>query len=317
MGVGEGILACPTKNDLPGGIMIHVPFALRLHTFGLQRLHDPNWTGGDLYDHLKRYMRRHGEPNGVLFKTLDRGVLWLLGGWLFDDLLSPQRLRDDVAERNLGGEYLMWHLEEVAAFIVTISGHDVRGVDQVEKVITRLAGLYGSDEAAYLERLDGEDTQDELLARYEEMFEANASVLKQARDSYAVNYADRVFHDRELCSYISQLILAIGIDGGLGEGEEPSQWVERCEWPEWAKGALRARERGACALCGNNLVLELEGDAQIDHIVPISRGGTNDLVNLQMLCARCNRTKTDADVPVRSSIPPYLSRRLPTRGDQK
>ena len=32
---------------------------------------------------------------------------------------------------------------------------------------------------------------------------------------------------------------------------------------------------------------------QIDHIIPLKQGGTNDISNLQTLCAKCNRQKTD------------------------
>lgn len=29
----------------------------------------------------------------------------------------------------------------------------------------------------------------------------------------------------------------------------------------------------------------------VDHVVPLARGGTNDLANLQVLCKRCNSAK--------------------------
>lgn len=32
---------------------------------------------------------------------------------------------------------------------------------------------------------------------------------------------------------------------------------------------------------------------QIDHVIPISKGGTNELDNLQLLCPPCNLTKSD------------------------
>ncbi len=31
---------------------------------------------------------------------------------------------------------------------------------------------------------------------------------------------------------------------------------------------------------------------QVDHIIPLAQGGTNDLSNLQTLCAKCNREKS-------------------------
>ena len=41
----------------------------------------------------------------------------------------------------------------------------------------------------------------------------------------------------------------------------------------------------ACASCSTT------EDLQIDHILPWSRGGTNDPANLQILCGPCNRSK--------------------------
>jgi len=42
-----------------------------------------------------------------------------------------------------------------------------------------------------------------------------------------------------------------------------------------------------CAYCGST------DDLQIDHIKPISKGGTNDFDNLQILCKKCNCRKAD------------------------
>lgn len=39
-----------------------------------------------------------------------------------------------------------------------------------------------------------------------------------------------------------------------------------------------------CIICGNK-------DITIDHIIPVSKGGTNDIDNLQPLCKSCNSSK--------------------------
>jgi len=51
---------------------LYTPVALKLHAFGLQRLHDPNWTGMELFDQLKHPVRREGflktfEKEGFLY----------------------------------------------------------------------------------------------------------------------------------------------------------------------------------------------------------------------------------------------------------
>lgn len=38
---------------------------------------------------------------------------------------------------------------------------------------------------------------------------------------------------------------------------------------------------------------------ELDHILPIFKGGSNDSSNLQMLCGECHRKKTAADLGVR------------------
>jgi len=66
-------------------------------------------------------------------------------------------------------------------------------------------------------------------------------------------------------------------------------------WPAWLKEALVYRENGRCAKCSNNLtgVFDPTQKAEIDHIIPISNGGTNDPTNLQMLCGKCNKEKSN------------------------
>jgi 5-methylcytosine-specific restriction endonuclease McrA len=46
---------------------------------------------------------------------------------------------------------------------------------------------------------------------------------------------------------------------------------------------------GRCAICGSR-----PPKLTMDHIVPVSRGGTNAEGNLQPACPRCNTKKGDA-----------------------
>ena len=48
------------------------------------------------------------------------------------------------------------------------------------------------------------------------------------------------------------------------------------------------RSRYKCVFCGRNSnQIQLE----VDHIIPFSKGGSNNLSNLQTLCIDCNRGK--------------------------
>lgn len=69
-------------------------------------------------------------------------------------------------------------------------------------------------------------------------------------------------------------------------------------WPKWLRSALIYREQGKCAIKGEDLTALLANDIQpnIDHIVPLALGGTNDTSNLQYVCRQCNLDKLDHTV---------------------
>lgn len=54
--------------------------------------------------------------------------------------------------------------------------------------------------------------------------------------------------------------------------------------------AILAMQRGKCAYCRMKL-----RKYQVDHIIALSKGGANDRSNLQILCVRCNRSKSNMD----------------------
>lgn len=60
--------------------------------------------------------------------------------------------------------------------------------------------------------------------------------------------------------------------------------------PDLAK-KLYLLQRGLCACCGQ----KLGDDYEMDHIVPLIRGGSNTDENIQLLTATCNRRKGPKD----------------------
>ena len=62
---------------------------------------------------------------------------------------------------------------------------------------------------------------------------------------------------------------------------------ERTRIPETVRVEVWRRDQGRCASCGSREKLEY------DHIVPVSRGGSNTARNVELLCEVCNRSKGD------------------------
>jgi hypothetical protein len=60
---------------------------------------------------------------------------------------------------------------------------------------------------------------------------------------------------------------------------------KRLAIPQDVKDAVWRRDEGRCARCGSRERLEF------DHIIPVSRGGSNTARNIELLCERCNREK--------------------------
>ncbi|HCI53082.1 MAG TPA: hypothetical protein DE312_07185 [Gallionella sp.] len=64
--------------------------------------------------------------------------------------------------------------------------------------------------------------------------------------------------------------------------------------PKWLRDALLHRDRGSCHYCGTLVASPLvqNQDFQIDHMVPLALGGTNDPTNFVISCGTCNNQKS-------------------------
>jgi hypothetical protein len=106
-----------------------------------------------------------------------------------------------------------------------------------------------------------------------------------------------LFEDRELMRLFSLLVAEpvskLLINKYPEFLKKDGQFKRYSNWNQWLRTALFHRENGCCSICKTNLtgIFSIEEKLHIDHIVPISKGGTNDPTNLQILCEECNLKK--------------------------
>ena len=71
--------------------------------------------------------------------------------------------------------------------------------------------------------------------------------------------------------------------------------LKRVTLRKWVQKAVYHRDRGRCTMCRRDLtgIVSISGSSSenYDHIVPLARGGLNDVTNIQLLCKDCNLQK--------------------------
>ena len=66
--------------------------------------------------------------------------------------------------------------------------------------------------------------------------------------------------------------------------------AERRKFTDYEKKTIYAKNNGKCAICGKPVKFK---KMTIDHIKPLSQGGTNEFSDLQLACHSCNRLKNN------------------------
>lgn len=61
--------------------------------------------------------------------------------------------------------------------------------------------------------------------------------------------------------------------------------------------SIKKRDNYTCCHCGNSIHKEPNLLLEIDHVIPVSKGGRTEENNLQTLCWKCNRSKSDKILP--------------------
>lgn len=71
---------------------------------------------------------------------------------------------------------------------------------------------------------------------------------------------------------------------------EDNQNCQRRNFSVSERSAVYTKTEGHCAICGKFVPYT---EFTVDHIVPLAKGGSNDISNLQCACGVCNRIKQD------------------------
>ena len=105
--------------------------------------------------------------------------------------------------------------------------------------------------------------------------------LGRVGDTRARRYLNRlILHDNDLHIREQAHQLLLELDNVKSIRNSPNRNI-----PQHVKDEVWRRDGGICRICGSNI------DLQYDHDVPLSRGGGNQVENIQLLCKTCNLAK--------------------------
>lgn len=72
--------------------------------------------------------------------------------------------------------------------------------------------------------------------------------------------------------------------------KDTSTKISRKSFSKTTRQTIYHNSNCTCQICGKPITFE---EFTIDHIIPLAKGGTNEMSNLQSSCFRCNRIKSD------------------------
>ena len=95
-------------------------------------------------------------------------------------------------------------------------------------------------------------------------------------------------HSLPVAALLGAMDLCISLMLMTRANERTVQPTRRVTIPDHVKKGLAQIQEYKCMFCGVRRKLQ---NLQVDHVVPVVRGGSNQTSNLQLLCAPCNQRK--------------------------
>lgn len=113
--------------------------------------------------------------------------------------------------------------------------------------------------------------------------------VNYVKSSYKVQVGDRdSFYDYKWLEDRNKKLADINFECTLSEYQSKGQ---RKLMTKALRDKIKIRDNYTCQICGKYMPDEV--GLQIDHIIPISKGGKSIESNLQVLCSKCNGSKSD------------------------
>jgi hypothetical protein len=246
--------------------------------------------------------------------TVEDGVLDFIQNWKKDTLVHKfaRWVADSMFLDDTDGPYVSLH----------VRGDDELEVHRYLPVDVALHAYGLSDKAFEVPPPDGEFVREgPNKSRWQESVKvANACYeyftenlrLSQEYEDLVNRIAEEVFHivflNRKcmagLNGYIAMHVTELDPDACVEFPEKARLLVaaggrlKRRGPPRWARRAVFFRDRGRCVTCGVDLSWLIDSLAKqhFDHMIPLARGGLNDVTNLQLLCEPCNLRKSQRKV---------------------
>ena len=128
------------------------------------------------------------------------------------------------------------------------------------------------------------ENKDEILSRNKEYYTKNKGKIFEQCKEYVEKNREKIIEYKAQWYFLNKKDCIARAKVSKSKRREQiyknggrftkKEWIDLCE-----------RFDNQCVCCGN------EGDLSVDHIIPISKGGRNDISNIQPLCLHCNLTK--------------------------
>lgn len=112
--------------------------------------------------------------------------------------------------------------------------------------------------------------------------------LQKLVRSQIKNFIEQVNESKQVSNLKKKRVKKAAVVNNIDANKKPkknSRYISKS-----TRIAVLHRDKYKCVFCGRS---SQQIELQIDHIIPFSQGGSNQIDNLQTLCIDCNQGKSD------------------------